>query len=35
MQGNKVQLSIDNKIKLPKIIGLQSEYIFDINIKGK
>lgn len=35
MQGNKVQLSIFNKIKLPLIIGIQSEYIFDITLKGK
>jgi hypothetical protein len=35
MQGNKVQLSIVNKNKLPIIIGVQSEYIFDITLKGK
>jgi len=35
MQGNKVQLSIINKNKLPLIIGVQSEYIFDITLKGK
>ncbi|XP_016663111.1 probable RNA helicase armi [Acyrthosiphon pisum] len=35
MQGNKVQLSIVNKNKLPITIGVQSEYIFDITLKGK
>ncbi|CAH1736197.1 unnamed protein product [Aphis gossypii] len=35
MLGNKVQLSIVNKNKLPIIIGVQSEYIFDITLKGK
>ncbi|XP_025200354.1 probable RNA helicase armi [Melanaphis sacchari] len=35
MQGNKVQLSIVNKNKLPIIIKAQSEYIFDITLKGK
>lgn len=35
MQGNKVQLSIVNKNELPIIIGVQSEYIFDITLKGK
>jgi len=35
MQGNKVQMSIVNKIKLPVIIQEQSQYIFDIVINGK
>jgi len=35
MPGNKVQLSIVNKKKLPITIEVQSEYIFDINLKGK
>lgn len=35
MQGNKVQMSIVNKSELPVIIGEQSQYIFDIVIKGK
>jgi len=35
MQGNKVQLSIVSKNKLPLTIGVQSEYIFDITLKGK
>jgi len=35
MQGNKAQLSIVDKVKLPVKIGVQSEYIFDINLKGE
>lgn len=35
MLGKKAQLSIVNKNKLPIIIGVQSEYIFDITLKGK
>jgi len=35
MQGNKVQLSIVNKKVLPIIIGVQSECMFDITLKGK
>ncbi|XP_025425043.1 probable RNA helicase armi isoform X2 [Sipha flava] len=35
MEGNKSQLFVANKIILPLIIGAHSQYIFDINIKGK
>lgn len=35
MQGNKSQLSVVNKIKLPLIIDTHSQYIFDIKINGK
>lgn len=35
MQGNKAQLSIFNKVKLPLVIDIQSQFVFDIVIKGK
>lgn len=35
MEGNKSQLFVANKIMLPLIIDAHSQYIFDINIKGK
>jgi len=35
MRGNRVQMSIINKSELPLILKEQSQYIFDIVIKGK
>lgn len=35
MQTVKAQLSITNKVQLPLVVGIQSKYIFDIQITGK
>lgn len=34
-EGNKVQLSVDKKVNLPLKIGIQSQYVFDVQLKGK
>lgn len=35
MQGYQVQLSIVEKVKLPVVIELQSQYSFEIKLEGK